>query len=90
MEGGITAKLPCIIGSIISIPDTTSTALKCYIESTGDKEYESNMKKGLEFYKENFFEENGRPKYYHNRAYPIDSQCAAQAIDTLANFSDIR
>lgn len=61
-------------------------ALNCYIESTGDKEYESNMKKGLEFYKANFFEENGRPKYYHNRTYPIDSQCAAQAIDTLSNF----
>jgi hypothetical protein len=63
-------------------------SLKSFIESTGDKEYESNMKKGLEFYKANFFEENGRPKYYHNRAYPIDSQCAAQAIDTLANFSE--
>jgi hypothetical protein len=38
---------------------------------------------------DNFFEESGRPKYYHNRAYPIDSQCASQGIDTLANFADV-
>ncbi len=63
-------------------------SLKCYIESTRDKEYESNMKKGLEFYKTNFFDDNGRPKYYNNRVYPVDSQCASQAIDTLANFSE--
>ena len=33
-----------------------------------------------------FIEPDGRPKYYHNRAYPIDSQCAAQSIETLAIF----
>ena len=38
---------------------------------------------------DNFFEESGRPKYYHNRAYPIDSQCASQGIDTLANLADV-
>lgn len=64
-------------------------ALKCYIECSGDKKYEGLLKKGLEFYMNNFFEESGRPKYYHNRAYPIDSQCASQAIDTLANLSEV-
>jgi rhamnogalacturonyl hydrolase YesR len=63
-------------------------ALKCYIESTNDKTYESNLKRGFDFYKDNFFETTGRPKYYHNRVYPIDSQCISQSIDTLANFSD--
>jgi rhamnogalacturonyl hydrolase YesR len=61
-------------------------ALKCYIENTGDNTYENNLKKGFEFFKNNLFEKSGRPKYYHNRTYPIDSQCAAQAIETLANF----
>ena len=37
---------------------------------------------------ETFCEKNGRPKYYNNRTYPVDSQCASQAIDTLANFSE--
>ena len=64
-------------------------SLKYYIESTEDNTYEDNMKKGLEFYMSYFFEESGRPKYYHNRTYPVDSQCIAQSIDTLANFSDI-
>jgi len=63
-------------------------SLKCYIDNTGDKDFENNLDRGLRYFKENFFEENGRPKYYHNRAYPIDSQCASQAIDTLANFSE--
>jgi rhamnogalacturonyl hydrolase YesR len=64
-------------------------ALKCYVDYSGDKEYEDNVKRGLKFYMDNFFENSGRPKYYHNRAYPIDSQCASQGIDTLANFADV-
>ncbi|MBN1366084.1 MAG: hypothetical protein JW976_14870 [Syntrophaceae bacterium] len=62
-------------------------SLKCYIDNTGDKDFADNLYRGFRFFKENFFEENGRPKYYHNRAYPIDSQCASQAIETLADFS---
>lgn len=62
-------------------------SLKCYIEHTGDKEFADHLIRGLHFYKENLFEASGRPKYYHNRAYPIDIQCASQAIDTLAYFS---
>jgi hypothetical protein len=61
---------------------------KCYIGSTGDKEFGIQLKRGFKFYRTNLFEENGRSKYYHNRVYPVDSQCAAQAIDTLANFSE--
>jgi rhamnogalacturonyl hydrolase YesR len=63
-------------------------SLKCYLESTNDKCYEDNLRRGFEYFKNTFFEGNGRPKYYHNRVYPVDSQCASQAIDTLANFSD--
>jgi hypothetical protein len=63
-------------------------SLKIFIESTGDATYEKNLELGLQFYKQHFFESDGCPKYYHNRRYPVDSQCAAQAIDTLALFSD--
>ena len=63
-------------------------SLKCYIDNTGDKNFENNLDRGFRYFKKSFFEENGRPKYYHNRAYPIDSQCASQAIETLANFSE--
>jgi hypothetical protein len=63
--------------------------LKRYIDSSGDREFESNLQHGFQYFKENFIEPDGRPKYYHNQALPIDIQCAAQAIDTLALFSEI-
>jgi len=63
-------------------------SLKRYIKYSGDSEFEENLERGYRYFKTNFFEPNGRPKYYHDRAYPIDIQCAAQAIDTLAHFSD--
>jgi hypothetical protein len=63
-------------------------SLKCYIENTGDVEFSNHLTKGFQFFKKNFFEPSGRPKYYNNRAYPIDIQCASQAIDTLAYFAE--
>jgi hypothetical protein len=62
-------------------------SLKRYIDSTGDREFEPNLRLGFQYYKLHFFETDGPPKYYHNKASPIDIQCAAQSIDTLAFFS---
>lgn len=62
-------------------------SLRLYIEASGDEQYKPNLFKGLEYYKANFFEPSGRPKYYNTRAYPIDMQCAAQSVETLANFA---
>src|SRR5262245_12678710 len=62
-------------------------SLKCYIESTGDTTYMDHLSRGLEFFKTNLFEENGKPKYYNNCLYPIEIQCASQAIETLACFA---
>jgi len=63
-------------------------SLNYYIESSGDEEFRPNLKRGLGFYKSYFFEETGCPKYYHTRTYPVDIQCVAQSIDTLALLSD--
>ncbi len=63
-------------------------SLDFYLNASGDEEFRANIPRGLTYYKANFFEDSGRPKYYHTRAYPIDIQCAAQSIDTLARFSD--
>jgi rhamnogalacturonyl hydrolase YesR len=62
-------------------------SLKSYVESTGGQVYSQNLKRGFEYYADTFFEATGRPRYYHNRAQPIDIQCASQAIETLAKFS---
>jgi hypothetical protein len=63
-------------------------SLDFYARASKDAEFLPNLSKGLEFYKTNFFEDSGRPKYYHTRTYPVDIQCAAQAIDTLSLFSE--
>jgi rhamnogalacturonyl hydrolase YesR len=62
--------------------------LKRYIDSTGDSEFELNLRRGFEYFTRHFFLSDGKPKYYHNQVQPIDIQCSAQAIDTLAFFAD--
>ncbi len=61
--------------------------LKRYIEATGDRDFDENLRRGFLYFKSHFFEPNGCPKYYHDKVQPIDIQCASQAIDTLAFFS---
>ena len=63
-------------------------SLKRYVDTTGDETFKEHLLKGYKFFKDNFFEISGMPKYYYNRAYPIDIQCASQAIDTLTHFSE--
>jgi rhamnogalacturonyl hydrolase YesR len=63
-------------------------ALKCYMECTGDNRFADNLDRGYRFFKDHFFDSEGRARYYHNKTYPVDIQCAAQAIDTLAGFAE--
>lgn len=63
-------------------------ALKWYIAITKDNTYSHHLLQGFRFFKNTFFEATGRPKYYHDSTYPIDSQCAAQAIETLVNLCE--
>jgi len=44
------------------------------------EEYRTAFEKGVHFYSSNFFLEDGTPKYYHNRVYPLDIHVPAQAI----------
>ena len=64
------------------------SALKIYRDATGDRSLDQSLQKGTAFYRDHFFEADGRAKYFHNATYPVDIQCAAQAIDTLATLSD--
>jgi hypothetical protein len=43
-------------------------------------QYRASYRKGVAYYARNFFCENGTPKYYHDRTYPIDIHSPAQAI----------
>ncbi|MHC4435917.1 MAG: hypothetical protein ACYS3S_01055 [Planctomycetota bacterium] len=63
-------------------------SLKCYIENTDDRQFEENLRKGFDYYKRTFFKADGTPKYYDDRTYPVEIQCASQSIETLSYFAD--
>lgn len=63
-------------------------SLRRYCDYTGDDSFLPQLDLGYKYFKEIFFEPSGRPRYYHNRTFPVDIQCAAQAIDTFCYFSD--
>ena len=60
--------------------------LIAYEELTGDGSFHENIEKGFDFYIKNFFEEDGCPKYYHDRKYPIDIHCPGQLLVTLSRL----
>jgi hypothetical protein len=60
-----------------------------YMVGTGDSQYVDAFRRGAWFFVENFFLTSGLPKYYPHRAWPIDIQCAAQAIETLTLLSEV-
>jgi hypothetical protein len=47
------------------------------------------LERGLRFYRENFFEVDGAPKYFHDCSYPLDIHSAAQSIITLVRLADL-
>jgi len=49
-----------------------------------DDSYDENIHKGVNYYLSNFFLEDGTPKYYNNKKYPIDIKCPAQLWITLS------
>jgi hypothetical protein len=51
-----------------------------YVETT---EFESCLRRGFDFYRAYFFREDGAPRYFHDRTYPVDVHCVAQSIITL-------
>ncbi len=63
-------------------------SLKYYMDASGDGSFLEHLDRGIRFFKEHFIEKDGRPRYYHTRAYPVDIQCAAQAIDTLTLMAE--
>jgi len=52
-------------------------------------EFDDSVRRGFDFYRTHFFREDGAPKYFHNRTYPIDVHCVAQSIITLTEFQDL-
>ena len=55
-------------------------AIRYILDAGLASEYQAAYRKGVEYYAKNFFLEDGTPKYYHDRIYPIDIHSPAQAI----------
>lgn len=64
----------------------TGYNLECiseYQKYSEDTSFNKVIEKGLDYYINNFFLEDGTPKYYDNKTYPIDIHAPAQFIVTL-------
>lgn len=61
-------------------------ALKNFIDYSGDDSFADNLRKGFDYYIDNFFN-NGYVKYFNNKEYPYDGHAFAHALLTLVRFS---
>jgi len=58
-----------------------------YQKYTNTNEFNDVINKGIEFYLNNFFLNDGIPKYYNNKIYPIDIHSPAQFIVTISKLN---
>lgn len=68
-------------------------AIETYQQNTSDTTFQNNINKGWSYYVTNFFEDDGKPKYYNNKTYPIDIHSPSQLIVTtskLNNFENFK
>lgn len=62
-------------------------ALADYRNYTGDNSFDCRIGKGLNYYLNHFFTDEGIPKYYNRSVYPIDIHCPAQLPITLGKLN---
>ena len=65
-------------------------AIMTYQKCTGDNQFKKNLQLGFNYYIKNFFENNGAPKYYNNKKYPIDIHCPGQLFVTLSTLDEFK
>jgi len=63
-------------------------ALRRIEKYSGTAEFDSAIRRGLEFYRDHFFREDGAPRYFHDATYPIDIHSVAQSVITLIELKD--
>jgi len=64
----------------------TGFNLECIVDYrhyTGDNRFDRHIEKGMDFYLANFFDAEGRSKYYNDSLYPIDIHAPSQLFVTL-------
>jgi hypothetical protein len=64
-------------------------ALRSIARDTGTAEFDESIRLGFTFYRDHFFCPDGSVRYYHDRDYPKDIHCVAQALITQKTFEDL-
>ncbi len=64
-------------------------ALQTVGRYTETPEFESNIRRGFQFYRAHFFRKDGAARYFHNKTYPIDIHSVAESIITLLAFREM-
>lgn len=62
-------------------------AILDYSTNSGDKSFMEAYFRGLKYYEENLFLENGAPKWANDKVYPLDVHGSAQGIITFVKAS---
>jgi len=65
-------------------------AIAYYTRFCEDNSFKGHLMRGLDFYLNQFFLENGLPKYYHHSTFPIDIHCPGQLWVTLSALGCFR
>jgi hypothetical protein len=52
-------------------------------------EFSEALRRGLKFWREQFFLSNGWPKYFHDRLYPADAHSAGAALVALLELNEL-
>ncbi|SHI94432.1 delta-aminolevulinic acid dehydratase [Aquimarina spongiae] len=71
----------------------TGYNLECiytYQKMSGDNTFSEHITKGLTYYLETFFTEEGISKYYNDSIYPIDVHAPAQLVVTLSKLDVLK
>lgn len=71
----------------------TGFNLECladYMKFTGDKSFEAGINKGFDYYIQNFFSDEGVPKYYNNEVFPIDIHSPSQLVVTVERLGRMK
>lgn len=64
-------------------------ALNDWMKYTGERFWKEKLRKAYDYFLDTFWKENGCPKYYNDRLYPIDIHCSAQGIVTCIKLRDL-
>jgi hypothetical protein len=64
------------------------SALRVIADCAVTDKFETSIRRGFEFFRNNFFTTKGVARYFCNKTYPIDIHCIAQSLLTLNEFRE--